>query len=64
MKQAFEFKGPAKLAVYGGKDGQWARITGCDTVNRAKELIALHTKTYPGCEYRIYECTWKEIKHD
>lgn len=56
------FKGPAKLAVYGGKDGAWARITGCDDLAAAKDIIHLHAKTHPGCEYRIYECAWKEIK--
>lgn len=57
------FKGPARFAVYGGKDGQWARITGCDSVAAAKDIITLHAKTHPGCEYAIWEATWKEIKN-
>lgn len=57
------FKGPARYAVYGGKREQgFARITGCETITDCEVAIENHARSYPGCEYQIWEAQWREVK--
>jgi|KBSMisStandDraft_5_1062788.scaffolds.fasta_scaffold2657745_2 hypothetical protein len=57
------FKGPARYTVYGGvRDGQVARISGAETLAAVDDIIEKHKQSYPGCDYRIWEATWKEVK--
>jgi hypothetical protein len=58
------FKGPAKYSIYGGDtpDGQFTRLGGADTLPGVHQRIISYRDTYG--VYRVYECTWKEIRLD
>jgi hypothetical protein len=57
------FKGPPKYALYGTTTTNvTARIAGRETLAEIEDLKWVHAKSYPGTTYRVFECTWKEVK--